>query len=482
MVSSPPFEKEQQPIGSSLAAVRSLFRRWAPPIHRPEFWVVQVLVISIAVGHGLVEASETLHLGSASFVPVSLFLIPVVYAALTFGARGAIPTALWSALLTVPNVVLWHGWQEALPELWQVALVVAVGFFAGHRVDRERQARHEAERREQERLASEAKYRGLFDLAADATLLLDESGRILEANTAAASLFGRAAGELGGRDLASLSPEIADATHRGDGVRVVGPLVMGPGGRAVWIDPVQIPFRDARGERRILAQLRDVTLQAERQELLEHYARRILDAREEERRRIARELHDGPLQSLVLLWRSLDHVRLAPTAEAAEVLDESRRTAEEVAVELRQFSRDLRPSVLDDLGLVAALKAEAAAMGQRTGIAVRCMATSAASHVRLSPEVELTMLRIVQEALHNIERHASARQVTIRLTLRGAYARLAISDDGRGVADLPTTRELIASGRLGIVGMQERARLIGASCAVRPLPSGGTRVEVVAPV
>jgi PAS domain S-box-containing protein len=480
MVTSRPLE-EEQPAGYSLAALIALLRSWSPPIRRREFWVVQVLVVSIAVGHAFVESSEELHLGPASFVPVSLFLIPVIYAALTFGTRGAVPTALWSAALTMPNVVLWHGALGAVAELWQVGLVVSVGIFAGHRVDRERRARHETERREQHRQASEAKYRGLFDRAADAILLLDDSGRILEANAVAASLFGAPASHLRGRDLAALSREIADATGDPNTAQVVGPLAMGADGGPVWIDPVHIPFRDAEGALRTLTQLRDVTLQVERQQLLEHYARRTLDAREEERRRIARELHDGPLQSLILLWRSLDRLGQAPAEEADKVVDESRRTAEAVAAELRKFSRDLRPSVLDDLGLVAALKAEAVALERRTGIAVRCLASSAAVRVRLTPDVELTMFRICQEAMHNIERHASASRATVRLAVNGASVRLSISDDGRGVADLPTTRELVASGRLGIVGMQERARLIGATCSVRPVASGGTRVEVVAP-
>lgn len=455
----------------------SWVRSWWPPLGRREFWIVQSLVLAIALGHALAELTAIVDLHGADFLPVSLYLLPVVYAALNFGMRGAAPTAIWSFVLTLPNVALLHEGAGALGELWQASLVVGVGLFVGHRVDRERQARQDAESRERERRASEARYRGLFDVAADAILLLDQHGQILEANAAALALLERPMGALRGTNVEQLNSAIWQA------VRVGGtsgtPLQVERAAGRTWVQPVAVPFRDADGRTRVLAQLRDVTPALERQQLLESFARRTDAAREEERRRVARDLHDGPLQSLMLLWRSLDAVDDPTRGADDHVLVEARRRAEEVADELRRFSRDLRPSILDDLGLAPALKAEAAALADRAEIDVEFEFVG--DQHRLPMEVELTLLRICQEALRNIERHAGAKHAAVRLELGADSYRLLVTDDGIGVSTLPIAPDLIAAGRLGVVGMQERARLVGATCSIGVSRTWSTVVEVVGP-
>jgi signal transduction histidine kinase len=210
--------------------------------------------------------------------------------------------------------------------------------------------------------------------------------------------------------------------------------------------------------------LRDVSLQVERQRLLEGYGEKALAAREEERRRIARELHDGPLQSLVLLWRRLDGLDIAdPGLPGA--LGEARAIAEQVGTELRRFSRDLRPSLLDDLGLDAALRAEAASFEGRT--AVRSRYSSRGASQDLGAQEQLAIFRICQEALHNVERHAHASSVSVRLSVSSARTHLVVEDDGVGVGAAPDPAELVRQGKLGVVGMQERARLIDGTCTVR---------------
>jgi PAS domain S-box-containing protein len=453
-------------------------RLWWPPLHRPEFWVVQGLVLGIALGHGLVETTGVLDLHGADFLPVSLYLLPVVYAALTFGMRGAAPTAIWSFVLTLPNIGLWHEGAGALGELWQASLVVGVGLFVGHWIDRERTARQAAEARERERRASEDRYRGLFDVAADPILLLDQEGLILEANAAAVHLLERPLSTLRGTKVRDFNATIWRAIQ-GHGGSAATPLeITRPGGR-IWVEPVAVPFHDADGRPRVLAQLRDVTLAIERQQLVESFARLTLAAREEERRRVARDLHDGPLQSLMLLWRNLDAVEEPGNGTPHRAVAAARRRAEEVADELRRFSRDLRPSVLDDLGLAAALKAETSALAGRT--ALNCSFESVGGQRRLPMEVELTILRICQEGLRNIERHAHAKHAAVRLELEPDHYRLLVSDDGVGVAPLPPAADLVSASRLGVVGMQERARLVGATCSIGASAPWSTVVEVVGP-
>lgn len=454
------------------------FALWTPPLGRREFWVVQGLVVAIALGHAFIEWSPALNLHGAEFLPVSLYLLPVVYAALNFGMRGAAPTAIWTFLLTLPNIALWHAGPGALGELWQAIMVVGVGLFVGRRVDRERHAMRDAEIRERERRASEARYRGLFNVAADSVLVIDEADRIVDANAAALSLVGRTVDDVRGASVGELLPGLRRAFRNATSAVELPLAIERPGGRR-WVEPVAVPFLDADGQRRILAQLRDVTFAVERQQLLESFARRTVAAREEERRRVARDLHDGPLQALMLLWRSLDDVERSASDRSRDMLAAARRRAEEVADELRRFSRDLRPSVLDDLGLAPALKAETSASAARAGAEITFGFTGISD--RLPSEVELTLLRICQEALRNIERHARARRATVLLERGPVEYRLLIADDGVGAGQLPPPAELLDAGRLGIVGMQERAKLIGASCTVHRSPPWSTVVEVVGP-
>jgi two-component system, NarL family, sensor histidine kinase UhpB len=222
-----------------------------------------------------------------------------------------------------------------------------------------------------------------------------------------------------------------------------------------------------------------VTASQERELGLEAIARLTLTAREEEQRRIARELHDGPVQSLVQLWRELDALIPRVTEDQAEALTAARGLAQAAADDLRRASRDLRPSVLDDLGIAAALRSEAQALTQRSGIVTRLTVTG--RQRRIAPEIELALLRITQQALRNVERHSGATAVTVRLAFRRGEVRLTITDDGRGLDHIPTASELLAQGHLGIMGMRERARLAGATLALRSASGRGLVIEVVTP-
>ena len=457
---------------------RQFLRRWAPPLRQRQFWVVQLLILLIAGGHSLIEVTGALELDHATFIPVSLFLLPVIYAGLVFGLRGSAPTALWCALLTVPNAVLWHKEPtQFLGEIWQAGLVVAVGLFVGQRIDAERRARIDAEHRERERRASEEKYRTVFDSAGDAIILLDLHGAIQEVNAAAATLLGHPADRLRSQPFDSWAPAELRAALVDDGqARVAGPITTSDG-RRLWLVPVRTSLTDATGRPLTLLLLRDVSLQVERQQLLEGYGAKALAAREEERRRIARELHDGPLQSVVQLWRRLDGLDVAD-ADLPAAIAGARAVAEEVGAELRRFSRDLRPSLLDDLGLDAALRAEAASLETRTGVRVRY--SSRGESQTLDDPEQLAIFRICQEALHNIERHANASSVAVRLSVTSARAELVVEDDGIGIENAPDPAELVRQGKLGVVGMQERARLIDGTCTVRP-GRKGTIVRLSAP-
>jgi signal transduction histidine kinase len=211
---------------------------------------------------------------------------------------------------------------------------------------------------------------------------------------------------------------------------------------------------------------------------LRQMSSQVLTAQEEERKRIARELHDDTAQALTsvlvrlrLLERSLEDERLR--RGLAELRDLTGATLEGV----RRLAIDLRPPMLDDLGLEAALQSLVQDFSQRW--LIRATFTSS-RFGRLPAEVELVLYRIVQEALSNVARHANASQVLVRLTRRGRTLRLLVEDDGCGF-DVEATKHSRESG-LGLFGMEERLALVGGALRVESTVGGGTRVSAEVPL
>ena len=216
---------------------------------------------------------------------------------------------------------------------------------------------------------------------------------------------------------------------------------------------------------------------AQREEMLESFATRIIEAQEQERRRLAGDIHDGISQRLVSLWYHLLAAESAASAaDPATVLREL-GTAKELATaaldEARGAIGGLRPTLLDDLGLGPSLESLARSIPVEEVI-VDVEPVSLPSHV------EVALYRIAQEALQNVVKHAGATSVTVRLGRDSDGVRLSVSDDGKGFGNL-SVEEAAERHAYGLVGIQERAELIGASLTVRSLPEKGTTVEVLVP-
>lgn len=475
--------------GSGIAVNLPAFgRRFRQRLREPRFWVVQALVVFVTVGHALAESSEAFdHLGSLYFLPASLYFVPVLYASLNFGREGAIPTAIWSGLLAIPNIIIWHSGTERLGEATQMGLMVVIAVLVALRVDRERDARRRAESEEDARRLSQAKYQRLFESAGQAILILDHSGVVEEANAAAGALFGRPAATLQGMTVAGLlGGEEADRLLRlaHDGGLPAGEFLVGPSeGPTVWVEPICSTYTDLSGRTVIQAVLRDVTRRRERERGLESYAAEMLRAQEEERLRIAREIHDGSLQSLVRLCRALDAAEEGtgsdPRPSGRVEIAAARELAEGIVDELRDFSRNLRPSVLDDLGLVAAIRGLVKDLEARSGVGT--LLEVEGSERRAHPDIELCLFRIAQEALRNVEQHAAASRVLVTLAYEDRRLLLSVADDGRGFdrAESPGSG---SSRRLGLRGMEERALMLGGEFSIAPRPGGGTLVAASVPV
>lgn len=209
-------------------------------------------------------------------------------------------------------------------------------------------------------------------------------------------------------------------------------------------------------------------------------------AQEEERARIARELHDDTLQTMVLISRELrdiaDHTEPdesgSPGLQRARV-DRMAVLASRSAESLRTFSRDLRPSVLDDLGLCAALEWLTDDLSRRTEVRAEC--TMRGDPRRLDPNLELALFRIAQEALRNVEKHARAKNVRIEIVLTQRQVTLTVRDDGVGFSAPSGIEQLVSQGKLGLAGIKERAWLVGGRLDVESGPGKGSLVRAVVP-
>jgi len=212
-------------------------------------------------------------------------------------------------------------------------------------------------------------------------------------------------------------------------------------------------------------------------ENLRYYARRITQAQENERKRIARELHDDTIQSLIALSRRLEGLATSeeqlPNGASARIHDLWQQTGEMVR-RVREFSQNLRPSVLDDLGLLPTLEELTSDMERQVGLETEFHASG--ERRRLSSEVELTIFRIAQEALSNVRRHSKATKVTTTVELADTAVRLRIEDDGVGFRPPKLTDDLRAEDGLGLIGMHERARLLGGSLHIESVQGEGTIV------
>ena len=214
-------------------------------------------------------------------------------------------------------------------------------------------------------------------------------------------------------------------------------------------------------------------------ETLAQAQRQLMRSREEERARLARDLHDGPLQDLVGLNMQLGLLLANGDGQIAPALGEMRTEVRTLLTALRQVCAELRPPMLDTMGLGAALRVLAGDWSSQSAVAVTLDLAADASLRALSPEIAVNLYRLVQEALMNVARHAAAQTASIQLQWKDSCLVLTIRDDGRGFSVPATPHALAAKGHFGLLGMQERAALIGAQWSVDSSPGQGTTVRIV---
>ncbi|MBR9990744.1 MAG: HAMP domain-containing protein [Gemmatimonadetes bacterium] len=208
---------------------------------------------------------------------------------------------------------------------------------------------------------------------------------------------------------------------------------------------------------------------------LRDVAVRALTAQEEERRRIAQELHDGIAQTLAALRVRLRVARAAEGETRQDALESISTDIGAATEEIRRIAQGLRPPALDMLGLSPAIESYARSVAEANGL--RIDTDIVATDGMLSPDAELALYRIVQEALSNVARHSGARSARVDLDVANGTVQTVISDTGRGFA----VAAEMARGGLGLFGMQERGAYLGGTVEIESTPGGGTRVRVTIP-
>lgn len=346
----------------------------------------------------------------------------------------------------------------------------------------------ERKRMEEALKHSESRYRDLFESASDAIFIHDLEGNIVEANQAASALSGYTADELARMNISKLlMPESLETVMGSQRRQLAGQtisqryeveLARKDGTRATMEVMDRLITRN-RQPVAIHSVARDITEQKRAREYMRTYAEQVTKAQEEERKRVARELHDDTAQALVSLGMDIGSLSAATGQLPREVrkrLGELRKRTNDILQGVRSLSQALRPPELEELGLLAALQELTNELVGQYGIDARFQLQGTSR--RLPPDTELALFRIAQEALNNVGKHARATKIVVQVKFSPVKVKLTISDNGQGFELPEVMNNLAYSGKLGLMGIQERARLLGSALVVQSRLGKGTTVAL----
>jgi PAS domain S-box-containing protein len=338
---------------------------------------------------------------------------------------------------------------------------------------------------------SEERYRELFENARDAIYVHDLKGNYTSINRAAERLSGYARDEILGRNFTEFVSEEHVSQVRDclfsklalSGETSYEIEVIAKDGRRV---PVEVSNR-AIYENGVIVGVqgtaRDISERKQTQDTLRMFSRQLIEAQEDERRRISRDLHDQIGQALTAVKMNLHSVqRFCPDPEASHCIKDNIDAVDEALRLVRDLSVDLRPPLLDDLGLATALCWFVDRYAKRYGVATEVVIELPNHNERFSRELETACFRIAQEALTNVVRHARATTVLLQLTRTDELLEMVVRDDGIGFDPAALRKRAPRAATLGLVGMQERAAAAGGHIQIHSVPSRGTEICFTAPL
>jgi PAS domain S-box-containing protein len=332
---------------------------------------------------------------------------------------------------------------------------------------------------------NEEKYRTLVEQAVDAIALFDAGGKILDVNTGAVDLLGYSKKELIGMYLPDIltakeikiKPVRFDLLQKGDST-IKRRIMRKKDGSLVQTEVRSQQLPDGR----FLSVIRDLTerIQAEKDledsyQAIRKLTSHIQNVREEERTSIAREIHDELGQQLTVMKMDVSWLKKEVGVKNESInirLKELIDMLDETVKSVRRISAQLRPSLLDDLGLAAAMEWQLQEFEKRSGISTRFITSTA--EIKLPVDINTALYRIFQESLTNVARHSKAKNVTVNLMEKNDQLILSIADDGKGF-----DKGSIANKKtLGILGMKERTSMIDGIYTIESIPDKGTVTTV----
>lgn len=348
----------------------------------------------------------------------------------------------------------------------------------------------ERKRAEEALRASEERYRELFENARDAMYVHDLHGVYTSVNCAAEELTGYSRDEIVGRSFTDfVAPEhikgVRDSLCKkfADGTQTVYEVdVVTRSGRRI---PVEVNSRliyENGVPIGVQGTVRDVTERKRVEAALENYSQKLIEAQEAERERLSRELHDEIGQVLTAVRINVEAVKRDVQGPGSSHIEDSLSVIDEALKQVRQMSIDLRPSHLDDLGLSSALRWYIDRYARRSGSAVQFADEQPLDAPRLRRDLETACFRVVQEALTNVARHASARSILVRIVRNNGDLALNIEDDGDGFDVDAVSRYAGVNPTLGLRGMRQRTEAVGGQLEIESKRGKGTRVSARFPI
>lgn len=395
------------------------------------------------------------------------------------GDRGRDRKRSWTAEVEMRRKDGSTVWAEARTSFIRDAEGRPIAIFGATRDVTER-------RQAEDRLAaSENRYRTLFENSPDAIAIVARDGALLDLNRSALDLFGCSREDASSLNMKDIMPRgewrrFRRLIERHGYTRNFGASLRRCDGKTLDCLLTFDMRRDSLGGiAGYEGSIRDITEYKRLQENLRLYMNEVTRAQENERLRLSRELHDGALQGLLALKLNVEEAIAAerrPYEHRIRHLEGIKDKIGRVAEELIWMSHSLRPSVLDHLGLVPAVQALARDVADTARIETEVRMKGKLR--RLSPDVELGLFRIIQEALTNIRKHSGATRAAVTIVFTAKAVRVSVTDNGKGFALPEVLGDLAGSGKLGLVGMQERAQLIKGNLAVQSEIGAGTTVRV----